>query len=169
MDAPHFRLEWLALIGFLPQLFIFFMPGVQAPPHLASVALLLSQTLLLIFAVMNLRTPGFWLLALGLGLNLLVIALNGGLMPISPEVVARLAPDAPEGAWMTGDRLGDSKNVVLAVNATRAWWLSDRFLAPGFFPQRVAYSIGDVLLLLGAAWMFWALGGPSVPYDLEET
>ena len=48
-----------------------------------------------------------------------------------------------------GSRLGTGKDIVLAVDQTRLWWLSDRFLLPlpgGY----VAFSLGDVLIAVGA-------------------
>jgi len=44
--------------------------------------------LLLVFCWINRRVTGVWLLALGLTLNLLVIAANGGFMSISPQTAA---------------------------------------------------------------------------------
>jgi hypothetical protein len=154
---PSLRLVWLVLLAFSPQWFAFYLPATRRliPDGLAAVALVSSQALLLVFAWFNRDRPGFWALGLGLALNLLVIALNGGLMPISPETVARLAPKALPEAWQVGSRLGISKDVILPVAATRLWWLSDRFLLPAWFPYRVAFSLGDVFIASGA---FWLLG-----------
>jgi hypothetical protein len=63
-----------------------------------------TQELLLSFAWWYCQEAGSWLLALGLALNLLVIATNGGLMPISPHMVAKLAPSTP-GSWAASSRL----------------------------------------------------------------
>lgn len=104
---------------------------------------------------------GFWALGAGLALNLLVIALNGGWMPISPETVAQLASGASPAAWHIGERLGTTKDIVLPVAMMRLWWLSDRFAlsVPPPFPWRVAFSLGDVLIGSGAFSLLWALGG----------
>jgi hypothetical protein len=121
------------------------------------VALIGSQLLLLLFAWYNRAQPGFFALALGVGLNLLVIALNGGLMPISPETLGDLMPIIPED-WHIGERLGTSKNILLPATATHLAWLSDRFLLPSWCPNRVAFSLGDVFIAGGAFWLLWASG-----------
>jgi len=155
-DIPQIRYIWLVLIAFLPQWFVFYLPvtrrSISDPWAIA--ALVSSQILLLIFVWQNsyqqrLRNqPGFWLLGLGLLSNFTVILLNRGLMPISPENVTRLAPNAIPGSWQLGSRLGTGKDIVLAVDQTRLWWLSDRFLLP--LPGgHVAFSLGDVLIAAG--------------------
>jgi hypothetical protein len=160
LTPPSLRLAWLVLVAFLPQWLAFYLPATRRliPDGLAATALISSQMLLLIFAWFNRDQPGLWALGLGLALNLLVIALNGGLMPISPDVVARLAPEAPPGTWQIGHRLGAGKDIVLPVAATQLRWLSDCFLLPRWFPYRAAFSLGDVLIAVGAFRLLWIMG-----------
>ena len=163
LQLPTLRHNWLVLVAVIPQILAFEIPATRSviPDNYIPVILVVSQLLLLIFAWINLRQPGFVFLNLGLVLNLIVITLNGGWMPIRPEVVMKLAPDAPPGAWKIGERMGTSKDRVISVSDIRLWQLSDRFLFPTWFPLQVAFSMGDVFIALGAFWFFWSLGGPA--------
>lgn len=169
LTPPDLRLVWLVPIAFIPQWLVFFWPRTRtaATTEMAIGALVGSQLLLLIFAGSNRKQPGFWLLGLGLVLNLIVIIANGGLMPISPETVARIAPAGTptESLFPPGSRLGTTKDVVLLTEETRLWWLSDALLFPRWFPLQFAYSIGDVLVAMGIIWAFWQSGGESSDSD----
>jgi len=151
---------WLVPLGFLPQLIVYQLPGLRnrVTDELAAIALVSSQLILLVFAIYNRRHPGLLLLGIGLGMNLAVILINGGLMPISPDTVTRLVPDAPRDAWEIGRRFGVSKDIILPVNQSRLWWLSDQLLSPEWSPYKVAFSLGDVLIAVGAFWSLWVLG-----------
>jgi hypothetical protein len=161
LRSPDLRLMWLVPIAFLPQWLAFDLPATRrlTTDKSAAVAMVSSQALLLIFAWLNRNQPGFWALGTGLALNLSVITLNRGLMPISPEVVAELLPDIPADDWQVGERVG--WNIVLRVTDTRLWWLSDHLLLPAWFPYRKALSVGDLLIATGAFWYLWALGAPK--------
>jgi hypothetical protein len=155
-EIPQIRHGWLVLIAFLPQWLVFYLPNTRRsiPDPWARIALISSLSLLLVFVWLNSfqQRPrnrlGFWLLGLGLILNMTVILLNKGLMPIRPENVSRLVPNAPTGSWEIGSRLGTGKDIVLLRDQTRLWWLSDYFYLP--LPGRgVAFSLGDILIALG--------------------
>jgi hypothetical protein len=116
-----------------------------------------TRMVLLYVAVLNWRTPGplrwAWLvMALGVGLNTLVVVLNGGHMPQSVEAAASI--------W--GARAYDVDTTRLHNTAplgpdTRLAWLSDVIAEPAWLPRANVLSIGDVLLALGmASWVFLA-------------
>ncbi len=160
LSPPSLRLIWLVLLAFLPQWFVFYLPATRGSvaDGWAAASLVGSQLLLLLFAWSNRHQPGLWMLGLGLALNLAVIALNGGLMPISPETATRLAPQTAPDAWPIGSRLGTGKDIVLTQETTRLWWLSDLFLLPDWFPYRVAFSLGDAFIAVGAFRLLCAMG-----------
>lgn len=159
--VPNLCKEWLVLVAFAPQFFVFYLPATRAviSDQWVAVSLVSSQTILLIFAGLNFKQPGFFLLGLGLTFNLVVIVFNGGLMPISPETVEKLMAGSAANNWRVGARFGTSKDIILPVEETRLWALSDRFLLS--YPYRVAYSLGDVIIALGAFWYLWTLGGKT--------
>jgi hypothetical protein len=160
LQYPNLRLFWLVLLAVIPQLLIFHIPLIAQKVHqsLAAYMLVGSQLLLLIFVWANRTKPGFWMLGLGLALNLLVIVFNGGLMPISPETMVDLVPDTSYEIWEPGNRLGSTKDIILPIAETHLWCLSDRFVVPKWFPYRVAFSLGDVLIAFGVFWALWVLG-----------
>lgn len=160
LEPPPLNDAWLVVLAFLPQWLAFENPatGRLLPVSIAAASLVSSQLLLLYFAWRNRRLPGLWLLGVGGVLNLTVIVANGGLMPIFPEVVSRLAPHA-EGTWQVGERLWLSKDVVLPAAQTHLPWLSDRFLLPKWAPFGSAFSLGDVAIALGAFELLWSMSG----------
>jgi hypothetical protein len=159
--VPELRLVWLAAVAFLPQWLAFFFAATRGlfTEQTASAALVTSQICLLGFGWANRRHAGFSLLIVGLLLNLAVIISNGGLMPISPETLQRLMPTRSTDSWVVGQRLGTSKDRILREADTNLAWLSDRFVLPDWLPYKVAYSVGDIFIAVGAYWFLWSAGG----------
>jgi hypothetical protein len=154
-SLPQLRVPWLVIIAFLPQFFAFYLPVTSRliPDGWASVGLVSSQVLLLVFCLLNRRVSGVWLLALGLGLNTLVIGMNRGFMPISPQTAGRLVPETILQAIPLGTRFGYGKDILLSPANTQLAWLSDRFLPPKGFSYQVAFSLGDIVIACGAFWL----------------
>jgi hypothetical protein len=155
------RWGWLALLGLALQLGVIYGPVPTTPDGQSAQALLLmgSYGLLCVFAALNRRSPGMPWLAAGMGLNLLVMAANGGFMPVTPEVLEAAGLGHLVSAPLEGTRVPMSKDIVLAKEATRLWWLGDLFvLRP---PARTAFSPGDVALALGALIFFHQSMRPS--------
>jgi len=158
---------WLVLLAYLPQFFMFFLPSTRdsIPDQWVSILLVLSQVLLLVFIWINRMIPGGWLMGLGLLLNFLVIVLNGGMMPLTPENAQHLLPTGSSVALTLGERVGSTKDILLERSQTRLWFLGDIFLLPKWFKYPLAFSPGDVLLSLGAFWLFWELGNPKKHFE----
>jgi hypothetical protein len=89
--------------------------------------------------------PGVWLVSVGSALNLLVVLVNGGRMPVSPELAAR-------GSHLLVDR-GFIGQYVLMGPHTNLSRLADWLAFPGpvgtVLPE--AYSPGDFVSALGIA------------------
>lgn len=164
---PQLRYLWLILVAFLPQGLAFYLPATRDrfPDGLAAAALITSQILLLAFCWLNRRVAGVGLLALGTALNLLVIAANGGFMPISPQTAARLVSPETLQSIAIGERFG-IKDVLLLPEQTRLPWLSDVLLPPRWFPYQVAFSVGDLWIAVGA---FWLTASQGMPFKTAST
>lgn len=146
------RLHWigLALIGLLGQLVLFSGPvtariGDAGPP------LYVASTLMVLAALLrNARQPGFGLLGVGAFLNLIAIVANGGYMPSSPAAWAGLNGAAVVPA--TG-----YTNSMLINPGTMFPFLGDVFYLPHPIPLANVFSLGDVVIAVGAIWFLVAV------------
>lgn len=162
--VPRLRYNWLLLIGFLPQFLAFYLPVTahNLSDLLAEVGLIASQVLLVLFGWSNRRQRAFYLLLFGLCCNLLVIVSNGGLMPMSPATLSRLVSPERATTWEIGERLGRTKDRLLPEEETHFALLSDRMTLPKWMGYAVAYSVGDLVIALGAFLLLWDAGGGRV-------
>jgi hypothetical protein len=169
-QAIEVKHAWLVLAAYLPQFFVFYLPATRSvfPSDWVPVVLVGSQFLLLIFTWLNRHLPGFWLLGFGLFANLLVISLNGGLMPLMPENAARLISADNPVVLQLGERVGFGKDILLEKANTRLWFLGDIFMLPEVFRYPLAFSIGDILISVGAFWLFWKQGSPRHSFKEES-
>jgi hypothetical protein len=157
-QLPKIKSIELVFIAVLPQIVIFQLNFTRTlfSDRFASITLIISQLILVVFCFINFRQPAFWLLTAGLILNLIVIVTNGGFMPISPKNVTWLIPNITDAAGLVGKRLGFGKDIVLLENQTKLLLLSDYFRFD-FLNQKFMYSVGDVILAIGAFWYMLAL------------
>jgi hypothetical protein len=159
----------LVFVAFLPQIIAFFLPTTRnlVPDKYAPFVLVGTQAILLLFAVLNIKKKSFWPISLGFLANFLVISLNGGLMPISPDTIKKLVPNAPAEWLVTGQRLGTGKDIVLHAKDTILPILSDRFVTPAWLNYPVAFSLGDILISIGVIALLWSMGGPQTQKGTE--
>jgi uncharacterized protein DUF5317 len=144
---------WLVPVAIVTQVGIITVwPGGSHAWHVA--VHLLTYALAGLFLWCNRRLPGATLLGLGFLANTLVIVLNGGVMPASASA-QRLA-----GIELEAGRFENS----VAVAGARLGFLGDVFAIPHPIPLANVFSIGDVLLGLGAAVFLirWCRAGSTV-------
>lgn len=161
----------LVVIAFIPQIFGFFLPATREffSEQMASVLLVSSMILLLIFSILNLKKMSFIPISAGFLCNFLVIVLNGGYMPISPETIQKLIPGATSDLWTLGHRFGFGKDIVLLESKTILPFFSDRIVTPQWLNFPVAFSFGDLLIAAGVIWLLWSLGSPEKKENVEST
>jgi hypothetical protein len=158
--APELKFVWLVPAALLLQLLVAYLPAAWqvATRGVASAALPLSLVAFLVFVWVNRGLPGMPILLAGLVLNLLVISSNGGWMPISPETATHLPGGGDVQSSPLGSHFGQ-KDILLLPQDTQFEFLSDRLLLPDWFHYAVAFSVGDILVAIGA---FWLLARPRL-------
>jgi len=137
------RLGGGAFFALLLQVIAFTAPlGDDVPRR---VFVLFSYIVLIGFVTLNLRRIGISIIGIGLLLNFIAISANGGLMPVTPETLARgdFPDDVTIGQWVPG-----SKDVLLEREDVRLWALGDRYVLDSG-PATLAYSVGDAFILGG--------------------
>jgi hypothetical protein len=144
------RSAWLALLALALQWPLLRAPAGPTQSFSVQRALfVLSHLLLLAFIWRNRRLVGVLVIGLGVMCNLVVIVINGGLMPITPETLVEINNGSTAEQWPVGDHYGYSKDIILIRQETKLWALSDIFALPPPFPKPVAFSLGDLLIALG--------------------
>jgi hypothetical protein len=146
------QLHWVGLVaaGLGLQLLIFTpFSAVPLVTAMTTQLYLLSMALLTVWVALNWRVPGMPLMALGLLMNFAAIAANGGYMPVSPASAAYAGTSeryATEGLPVANNSLATDGQVQL-------WLLTDILALPSEIPFANVFSIGDVLLMVGAGML----------------
>jgi Family of unknown function (DUF5317) len=141
------RMPGLAFAGILAQVLIVSV----VPQGLGAVAdwvHLLSYGLLGACAWVNRRVPGVPLIALGGLLNVIVIAVNGGVMPADPSLIVHAAQAGGHGFVNSG-----------VVQHPHLAFLGDNYATPRDWPLANVYSIGDFVILLGVVVLLHRVSG----------
>jgi hypothetical protein len=163
LATTNVKWGWLAPLAFLMQAYLIFFPADRMTGLLSARSLLLtaSHALLLVVVWQNRHLGGVKLIGLGLLLNFLVMALNGGFMPITPEALNRIGYDGNASQLETGYIVGRTKNVVVEPGEAMLGFLTDIMVVPRPFPIPTALSVGDLLIVSG---VFFFLRQAMFPY-----
>jgi hypothetical protein len=152
-ETPVLRHIWLVFVAFLPQYIVTYLPVREnLPIRISGLCLIVSQLLLFVFAMLNRNHQGMKILMIGTMLNFLVMAANGGFMPISPQTASRLVAPDFLSTVLPGSRFGP-KDILLSPGHIHFEWLADRFLPPLWSSYQVAFSLGDIFIAAGVFWL----------------
>ncbi len=138
----RWRLGWLIWVVLIAQVLVLKLDlphGIAAVLHVGTYAVAVA------FLWFNRRFPGVYFVGAGALLNGVIIALNGGTLPASADAVAR-AGLIDSGHFQNSAVL---ENPVLP-------WLGDFFAWPAPLPLANTFSIGDVLIVIGAFVAAWS-------------
>jgi hypothetical protein len=132
-----FRAPWTVFLALAVQL-VLFSDTLSLPGRAESVLYVGSYGLLLAFAIANRRLIALAPAMLGMLMNGIAIAANGGAMPVLRDA-----------ARSAGIERGDYENV--SEQAQNLWFLGDVFALPDSLPLSNAFSVGDLLICFGMA------------------
>ena len=108
---------------------------------------LASYVLAVAFLVINRRVPWLWLVGLGGLCNLVAIGANAGVMPASPVALRAAGRVRHPGQFMNST----------VLSHPHLAWLGDNFSVPSSLPLANVFSVGDVLLAVGALLLLHSL------------
>ena len=107
------------------------------------------------FLAVNWRVKGVWLVALGGFSNGLTISLNGGTLPARPAALREAGLQV---------KRTDFVNSGVKAHA-HLHWLGDMFAVPKGVPLANVFSVGDVILVVGAFVVVHSLARRTPPAE----
>ena len=147
LAALKIRWRGLILTGFFIQVVIFSRfwqtSELQSFTQLAYLA---SLTILLVAVLVNRHVPGILIITSGFLLNFVVIAANGGYMPASADAMPTAGMPVLSPGQISNNSIGMSPETPLA-------FLADIFAIPKGFILPNVFSIGDILIAIGAVYL----------------
>jgi len=145
------RWLWVVLVALVIQLLIFpLFSGAPLLLYATAPLHLVSYGILIVWLAGNLRLLPVGVLLLGAACNLVAVSSNGGYMPASATALERAGLGGLAEQLVDGQAVA---NVILMSPATKANALGDWFYLPEWIPFSTAFSIGDVLIMVGLAWL----------------
>jgi Family of unknown function (DUF5317) len=148
------RAPWLFLAAIGLQLVAFpltFFPW-ETDETVASALWVVSYGLLIVAAALNARIVGVPIVAAGMLLNVAAIVANRGTMPVRLEAMQDAGRDDVVRANST------------ALTDPSLPWLVDRWAAPDWVPLANVFSVGDVVIAVGAFVLVLAAVGVRPPW-----
>lgn len=143
-----FRYGWLVIVALALEVLIFssWFEQLGLPAYVLPALYILSLLMLLAVVVMNRARVGVLILGVGIFLNFLVIATNGGYMPASAEVMRQVGLEEREVAMR--DK-GYVTNNTLATPESKLAFLGDYLYIDLPLIRQQVFSPGDAFIAFG--------------------
>lgn len=142
------RCPFLILASLALKALIFSAPwkaAVGSQDTLSRILYILSMALVLGGIYFNRHIPGVKLMGLGVLLNFVVVAANGGYMPVSVAGVEKLQVSPLPGTTVLNE---PQTQAMVVTESTRLWFLGDVISLPHSLPVKMI-SVGDIVLCFG--------------------
>jgi uncharacterized protein DUF5317 len=153
LAAVQLRAAWLFFVALGLQIVAFpfgFLPW-ETGETPAKALWLASYACLIVAGVLNRRIRAVSVVAVGLLLNVSAIVANGGRMPVLPAA----RDDSGHSYVAEANSVADPSPAV--------GWLVDRWAAPDWVPLANVYSVGDVVIAVGAFLLVLVASGARLP------
>jgi hypothetical protein len=118
-----------------------------------------AYVLAVAFLVINRRIPWLWLVGLGGLSNLVAIGANAGVMPASAVALRAAGRARHPGQFMNST----------VLSHPHLAWLGDNFSIPRTLPLANVFSVGDVLLAVGALLLLHTVCASAPARALQRT
>jgi MFS family permease len=135
----RFRHTWLLVAALGTQVWLIARPGPQTV--LLTTLELGAYPLGVAFLWVNRDIPGFKIIALGAAMNFAAIAANGGIMPAADHAVALAGLPTDWGGLYANSAAIPHPSLLV---------LGDIFAVPSSLPYANVFSIGDLVVVIGA-------------------
>ncbi|MEN6369164.1 MAG: DUF5317 domain-containing protein [Thermotogota bacterium] len=151
LPSLPFRALWLIPLALLIQILIFPLFSERPLVTFATPELhVLSYAILFLWLLLNLSVRPVWAIGAGALLNVVVVLANGGYMPSSVAALERAGLGSVAAALLTDGTYG---NVVLMGEGSHLNVLGDWLFLPSWIPGATAFSMGDLLIMVGLVWL----------------
>jgi hypothetical protein len=137
---------WVFPLLLIAQILFFYFQGkYEALAQYTGISIMVIYVIGLLFIGLNRKQPGFQVIFIGVFLNFLVMALNGGVMPVSLEAAAALGPSYSEDLLQQDIVF---KHAML-MEDTKLPFLGDIIPLTPPYPRKIVISIGDIVMNIG--------------------
>ncbi|WP_421381655.1 DUF5317 domain-containing protein [Bacillus salacetis] len=142
----RFKMGWIFPLLLLIQVGIFYFQNkVELIGQYSNLSFMAVYVVGLVFLWLNRDHPHFTIIFIGVLLNFVVMALNGGRMPVSMDAASVIDP-----AYMEATKNALYAKHTLVTESTLLPYLGDIIPLSAPYPREQAISIGDVVMNIGA-------------------